>query len=179
MSLVQPSAAPRVGSLQDGPGAPSIADAGEFIRVKSDGTALEFAPVSIRSIVPLVSGTCATDFTQGVLQLGDLSFSTADYPTGCSFYFAVVLQCSDAGVTARARLWNVTDDELVTDTESTHTGDTSATLVLSAQLTQGAAAGNLQDTTHMYAVRLDVSAGGADATDVATMTQAYLLVIRA
>jgi len=68
-------------------------------------------------------------------------------------------------ITARVRLFNLTDNEYVTGADLTTTA-LSETEVESAALTVGSAAGNLQDTKKLYEVRMDVI-GGVWNTDTA------------
>jgi hypothetical protein len=94
------------------------------------------------------------------------------------FKLVATLQCSTAGITGQALLYNLTDTEAVTDGALTHTGDTAYYTATSAALTVGAAAGNLKSSAKVYEIRLSVSAGGSTSAHVVTMTQAYLLVTR-
>jgi len=68
-------------------------------------------------------------------------------------------------ITARARLYNLTDREYVTGADVTTTALV-ATEVVSVALTVGSVAGNLQDSKKTYEVRMDVI-GGVWNTDTA------------
>jgi hypothetical protein len=61
-------------------------------------------------------------------------------------------------LTARVRLWNLTDGEYVTDAD-VETTATSETLVTSAALTVGSGAGDLQDTAKLYEVHMEIEDG--------------------
>ena len=61
-------------------------------------------------------------------------------------------------LTARARLYNLTDSEYVTDADVTTTAVV-VTKVVSAALTVGNAAGNLQGTEKIYEIRMEIENG--------------------
>jgi hypothetical protein len=113
----------------------------------------------------------------GTLAKGQATIEPSSW-TGATFQFQIryTLLCSGAGITTQALLYNLTDGEIVTGTTLTHTGDTDYATVTSAVLVVGVAAGNLKTTAKVYEIRLSVSAGGVGPADVATLTQATLLV---
>lgn len=151
---------------------------GGFVRLGGAGPAGPVGPAGpTRAEVALLASTRSTSFTDGTLAVGQTTIDPSAW-TGATFTFQVryTLLCSGAGITVQALLYNVTDGEVVTDTTLTHTGNTAYTTVTSVVLTVGAAAGNLKPTAKVYEIQLSVSAGGVGPADVATLTQAHLLV---
>lgn len=136
-------------------------------------------------IVPLMSAPVSVDYTQGVRACAQHAIDTRIWTASggggtWAFEFIVLLQNSHTTITSRARLWNTTENTLVTDCELTLTGivSTQYVAVTSHALTVGHAAGNLWDSLAYYEVRLDVSAGGSSSIHVASLSQAYLKITR-
>jgi len=123
----------------------------------------------------LIAEGFSTDFVQGIRARGQRIIDPSEWPGIVSFTVRYMLLCSKPGITTRALLYNLTDNETVSDSILTHTGDTNYAVV-EHSLQIGVAPGEFRPTAKMYEVRLEVSAGGVDATDIATLTQASLLV---
>jgi hypothetical protein len=89
-----------------------------------------------------------------------------DYPTNAQFFFEAIIATSDAGKAVSARLFNITDASVVTDSEVTST-DTSGERVLSSALSLPSAdkeyraerGGEVGATYRCYAARVRVKSG--------------------
>jgi len=102
-------------------------------------------------------------------------FNASSYSGGTSWTFRCVLWVSGptAPLTARARLYNLTDGEYVTGADVTSTS-VSAEEQESTALTVGSSAGNLRDSKKIYEVHFEVTGGAVD-VDMAHLGSAELV----
>lgn len=119
--------------------------------------------------ITLVESANATG-ASGPQALGQFEFNAGSFP-GTSFEFEAVVSVSDGGLTGTVQLYNITDGELVAS--STLNTSSTTPVQLDATLTVGSAAGEFQDTSKLYEVRLSVS-GGTEPTDIVTLGSAIL-----
>jgi len=122
----------------------------------------------------VLASTQNIDAVSGVLAAGQLRFNTSNWPEGSTFQFIVTLSVTDGAITGTAVLYNLTDGEVVTGTSLSTSSLTTVTLT-SGSLTVGSAAGNLQDSTKIYEVRLSTT--GVDALDIVNMGTASLYIV--
>jgi len=117
-------------------------------------------------VFPLATGQLVTHDVGAPLAHGARPFNAGAYASGVWTFRMVGWTAGPTSpITARARLYNLTDNEYVTGADVTTTA-ASATEVESAALTLGSAAGDLQDTEKIYEVRLEIT-GGVWNTDTA------------
>ena len=105
----------------------------------------------------------AADFlvssNDSIVVAAQFNFNASDFPSGLTWKFSMVAAIVDQTGTARARLYNLTDNEYVTngDINTTNTGPTS---IQGANLIVGSAAGNLKTADKIYEVRLQTDITG-------------------
>lgn len=93
---------------------------------------------------------------------GQFWFDASLYTAITAFKLQVVAWASGTtGTLARARLWNISDNEYVTSA-NVSTTSSGTQLIVSSALTVGSGAGNLRSASKLYEIRLDVEDGVLD-----------------
>ena len=112
----------------------------------------------------------ASDFlvssNDSIIVASQFTFNAADYSAGLTWKFNMVAAIVDQTGTARASLYNLSDNEYVTGSTITTTNG-APTSVTSAALTVGSASGNLKNTEKIYEVRLQTVITGDQAAALA------------
>lgn len=107
--------------------------------------------------------------TGGPQALGQFQFDAGLFP-GTTFSFEVVFSVSDGGLTGTVQLYNLTDGEVVAS--GNLSGSPTTPSLVSNTLVVGNGAGEFQDTSKLYEVRLSVT--GTEPTDIVTLGSAVL-----
>ena len=160
----------RLGFLNRGGHAPKLKDTlnestqdGYILTWSSSDQAFEIsAPTGSSTVaepvIPLTDSKLVYN-KDGVVVCTSFAFNTADFPAGSTFNMEAVIS-SIGGQEVRARLYNFTDGEYVTNASLSTTNENPTTLISSA-LTAGSSSGNLKNTSKTYEIRLDVDGSTA------------------
>jgi hypothetical protein len=138
--------------------------------ISYDPTASGLAAVNVQAAIDELAGPNGPVFIPIVLArtlytgdgvqvaTGQFSFAAGAYGASTFKLQAIAWGIGTVGTEARVRLYNLTDSEYVTAADVSTTLQV-ATLLQSAALTVGVAAGDLKTAETMYEARLDVSSG--------------------